>query len=99
MIRYLKLTGGEEVLGEVDAEESGYDALCIDGPVRLLLTNKGYALVPYPTDRVTINKMHVLFDGDANAVVAKDYEQMRADFKRCATGLAVPNGGLSLPGR
>ena len=99
MIRYVKLLGGDELLGKVDGEQSDYDGLCLVDPIRLLLTNKGYVLVPLPTRCITVSQVHVLFEGDVVGAVERDYHQTCDELRQRDSGLAVPNRGLVTPGR
>jgi len=99
MIRYIRLIGGDELLGTVDGEQSDYDELCLVDPIRLLLTNKGYVMVPLPTRCITVNNAQVLFEGEAVEAVEKDYHQACKDVQQRNSDLAVPKRGLVMPGR
>ena len=98
MIRYVKLLGGDELLGKVDGEQSAYDGLCLVDPIRLMLTNKGYMMVPLPTRCITVSQVHVLFEGDVVEAVERDYTQTCDELRQRDSGLAVPKHGLVMSG-
>lgn len=78
MLQYLKLVNGDEIVADYDATESdgvNYDIGLLHDPCRVILTNQGMVIIPYPTKCLRVEKHHVLFTGDPELGFANAYRQ------------------------
>ena len=75
MLRYLKLSTGDELIGRIDDDETGYDLRILKHPWRLVCTSQGYIPMPMPASNLTINNVHVIFEGDVDDELARVYNE------------------------
>ncbi len=74
MLKFFKLVVGDEILGEpLDGDE--YDLRRIGRPIRMLLTREGCGLARIPVKSLTIDKAHILYEGEADEEMTADYAQ------------------------
>ena len=91
MIKFFKLSNGEEIVAEVkDNEEAWSNYQEMSHPYRNVMTDRGSMLVPYPCDSISVAMNHVIFFGKVKLEVEKVYLE--------ATGkVVVPQNRIQLP--
>lgn len=87
VIRYFKLTTGDEFIAQLKDEDVGYDLRCLHDPWRMLLTNQGYVPCPMPVKSLTVNSIHILYEGEVDDDLARVYREKMG-------GIAVPSKDL-----
>lgn len=95
MIKFFKLMTGDELMGHL-IDEDDYDLRRLDNPVRLLLTREGYKIVRLPIRSLVIDKEHILYEGESDPTIIRDYVNYVEAIKREA---AADECGLVLPER
>jgi hypothetical protein len=83
-VKVVKLVNGEELIGEYEETMAG-DAIIKD-PFGIVYANKGIHLIKYmpyteDSDRLVIQKQHVIFVRTAVKGMADDYLQARSGIR------------------
>ena len=89
LLRYIKLTAGDELIGQVQDEEIGYDLRVLHNPWRMVLTSQGYVPCPIPIKSMEINSIHVLYEGEVDDDLGAAYKQQHGGIVRPPKGLVV----------
>jgi len=91
MLRFVKLTTGDELIGRIEESDDSYDLRTLVHPLRMLVGNAGYALVQYPAKSLVIDKVHILCDGDVNDELAQLYMERTGGVVTPPKGLVIPH--------
>jgi hypothetical protein len=97
MIKLFKLLNGEEFIAEIDDDDDLVDGWCerevllkMRKPLRVLMTNQGMMLSPYPCNCIFVLTSHILLMGEV-------IDQLLSVYRDATGGIAVPPQGLQLP--
>lgn len=89
LLRYIKLIAGDELIGQVQDDEVDYDLRVLHHPWRMMLTSQGYIPCPIPIKSMTINSVHVLYEGEVDDNLAATYKQQHGGIVQPSKGLVV----------
>ena len=89
-VRYYRLRTGDELFGQLDDSNDGYDLIVLQKPCRLLLTQKvGYVIQPLPVETITFNRQEVVFDGVIDDELRRHYQDEILGQPTLATPLGL----------
>lgn len=92
MIKFIKLTNGDEMIAEVDDKAVEGDVIEVSNPFLLMMTgDQGAVLVPCPCTSLDLPLANVYYMGDPR-------DQLKQVYKEATSNIALPPSGLHLPG-
>jgi len=91
MIKFFKLVTGEELIAEVEDTSSKEEVKFeLSNPFKLMMTQQGLTMVPYPARLLFLNVQHVTLYGEAADELANVYHEATG-------GIVVPKNKLLVP--
>lgn len=92
MLRYIKLHGGDELIGEAADDSQEFDVkIELKHPWRMVPTPKGYATLPIPAKSLTVDTVCVLALGEVDADLEAAYMEHYGRLVRPPQDLVIPH--------
>lgn len=96
MIYFVKLMNGEELVGEIVegndlANED--EVTVVHRPARVVVTQKGVGLSPYPCTKISLMNSTIIFFGEADESIANGHRQLTGGIVRPSTRIIPPASG------